>query len=71
MITLTMDNGSCNDFKKISINFEHVETIEELAKSYFNWRTPTKKYKSIYDRLLSIGSKRYDEFILYCHKLGY
>ena len=37
-----MDNGSCNDFKKISINFEHVETIEELAKSYFNWRTPTK-----------------------------
>ena len=32
MITLTMDNGSCNDFKKISINFEHVETIEELAK---------------------------------------
>ncbi|WP_230373819.1 hypothetical protein [Staphylococcus epidermidis] len=43
MITLTMDNGSCNDFKKISINFEHVETIEELAKSYFNWRTPTKR----------------------------
>ena len=71
MITLTMDNGSCNDFKKISINFEHVETIEELAKSYFNWRTPTKKYKSIYERLLSIGSSRYDEFILYCHKLGY
>ncbi|HDA6960716.1 TPA: hypothetical protein O5S45_002896, partial [Staphylococcus aureus] len=66
MITLTMDNGSCNDFKKISINFESVETIEELAKSYFNWRTSTKKYKSIYDRLLSIGSKRYDEFILYC-----
>ena len=27
-----MDNGSCNDFKKISINFESVETIEELAK---------------------------------------
>lgn len=71
MITLTMDNGSCNDFKKISINFEHVETIEELAKSYFNWRTPTKKYKSIYERLLSIGSSRYDAFILYCHKLGY
>lgn len=71
IITLTMDNGSCNDFKKISINFESVETIEELAKSYFNWRTLTKKYKSIYDRLLSIGSKRYDEFILYCHKLGY
>lgn len=46
MITLTMDNGSCNDFKKISINFEHVETIEELAKSYFNWRTPTKKNTS-------------------------
>ena len=68
MITLTMDNGSCNDFKKISIN---VETIEELAKSYFNWRTPTKKYKSIYERLLSIASSRYDEFILYCHKLGY
>ncbi|AID40686.1 hypothetical protein SAXN108_2245 [Staphylococcus aureus] len=37
-----MDNGSCNDFKKISINFESVETIEELAKSYFNWRTSTK-----------------------------
>lgn len=71
MITLTMDNGNCNDFKKISINFEHVETIEELAKSYFNWRTPTKKYKSIYERLLSIGSSRYDAFILYCHKLGY
>lgn len=71
MITLTMDNGSCNDFKKISINFESVETVEELAKRYFNWRTPTKKYKSIYERLLSIGSSRYDAFILYCHKLGY
>ena len=51
-----MDNGSCNDFKKISINFESVETIEELAKVILIGEHQ-QKYKSIYDRLLSIGSK--------------
>ncbi|QYG30015.1 hypothetical protein K0O13_07865 [Mammaliicoccus sciuri] len=68
--TLTMDNGSCNDYQKLSVT-SSIEHFEYLAKQYFNWRTPTKQYKSIFERITGLGSSDYDEFILYCHKLGY
>lgn len=68
--TLTMDNGACNNDQKLSVT-SSIEHIEYLAKQYFNWRTPTKQYKSIFERLTHLGSRQYDEFILYCHQLGY
>lgn len=68
--TLTMDNGGCNGGKKLSVT-SSIEHFEYLAKQYFNWRTSTKQYKSIFERLTSLGSSNYDEFILYCHNRGY
>ena len=68
--TLTMDNGGCNGGKKLSVTTS-IEHFEYLAKQYFNWRTPTKQYKTIFERVMALGSSKYDEFILYCYNLGY
>lgn len=70
MKTLTQDNGACNDNKILSITSD-IEHIEYLAKQYFKWRTPTKQYKSIFERLTHLGSHQYDKFIKYCYELGY
>ena len=68
--TLTMDNGACNNDQKLSVT-SSIEHFEYLAKQYFNWRTSTKQYKSIFERLTHLGSSEYDKFILYCYNLGY
>lgn len=39
--------------------------IEYHAKKFFGWRTPTKKYDSIYDRVQGLGTTDYDKFIEY------
>ncbi|MDT0700411.1 hypothetical protein [Staphylococcus chromogenes] len=70
MITLTQDNGSCNGFEILTVEIEEFE-IAYLCKRFFGWRTPTKKYKTFKDRLMSQGSRNYDEFINYCFNLGY
>lgn len=70
MITLTMDNGSCNDFKRFLLTLNMLKLLKSWQKVILIGERQ-QKYKSIYERLLSIGSSRYDEFILYCHKLGY
>lgn len=39
--------------------------IEYHAKKFFGWRTPTKNYDTIYDRVQGLGTTDYDKFIEY------
>lgn len=65
MKTLTQDNSN-----KISITAT-VNDIEYHAKMFFNWRTPTKRYNSIIDRVYGLGSTDYDALIKHMYNLGY
>lgn len=37
-------------------------TLEKEIKNYFGWRTK-RHYKSFFDRLLSLDSKQYNDFM--------
>lgn len=65
MKTLIQDNSD-----KLSIRAS-VNDIEYHAKMFFNWRSSTKQYSSIIDRVYSLGSTNYDKFIKYMYELGY
>ena len=62
--TLTSDNA----IPKRTINLND-EEIENLCKKILKWKTPTKKYKTITQRLFSSGSSTYDYFIEQAYKL--
>ena len=65
MKTLTQDNSN-----KLSITTS-VYNIEYHAKMFFGWKSSTKRYNSIIDRVYSLGSADYDKFIKYMYELGY
>ena len=65
MKTLRQDNSN-----KLSITAT-VYDIEYHAKMFFNWKTSTKRYNSILDRVYGLGSTDYDALIKYMHDLGY
>lgn len=69
MVKLTMDNGACNDHVKLSVNISE-EALEDELKRYFKWRNHSG-YSSYLERYRSLGSSKYDEFILYLSNLGY
>ena len=62
---LTQDNG-----KKLSVTISE-EELNWYVKYFFNWRTPTKNYKSFVDRFKHLGSYDYDRLIAYLYKLGF
>lgn len=63
-IKLISDNLTDENNKKY-IAITTKKDIEKTCKKLFNWRTPTKKYRSIYDRYQSQGSLNYDKVIKY------
>lgn len=65
MKTLRQDNAS-----KLSIT-ANVDDIEYHAKQLFKWRSSTKRYNSIIDRVYGLGSSDYDKLIKYMYDLGY
>ena len=65
MKTLIQDNSD-----KLSIR-ANINDIEYHAKMFFNWRSSTKRYDSIIDRVYSLGSTDYDKLIKYMYDLGY
>lgn len=65
ILTLQQDNS-----KKLKISIER-RILEEYAKKFFNWRTPTMKYESYSERVYALGSSDYDRLITFLHKLGY
>jgi len=63
--TLTQDNGSCNDFTKLTVEICGSDLVHELKK-YFKWRKDVTA-----SRLYKQGSHNYDLFIKYLHEKGY
>lgn len=57
ILTLQQDNS-----EKLKVSVERV-ALERYAKIFFNWRTSTKKYKTISERVFALGSTDYDNFI--------
>ena len=45
--------------------------IEFEAKRFFNWRGSTKKYNSVFDRVMAQGSSKFDDFVIYMVEQGY
>lgn len=57
ILTLQQDNS-----EKLKVSVERL-ALERYAKMFFNWRTPTKKHKTISERVFALGSTDYDKFI--------
>lgn len=72
MITLSKDNkfGAFDNGSKRSVQINKDILPYELKK-FFNWRTPTKRYKTLVDRFYGLGSSNYDKFINHLIDKGY
>lgn len=64
-VTLTTDNA----LPRITVNAT-ISEVEHACKQLLGWRTPTKRYESIFDRFMKSGSSNYDKVIVYLHKRG-
>lgn len=51
--------------------YASIETIEYYARKVLGWRTPTKHYTSIYDRLMNSGSVKYNKVVQELFDSGY
>lgn len=70
-LELIMDRGlESEDNQKLKIK-ANVSTIEAKAKQIFGWRSATKKYSSIYERVQSLSSIKYDTLIKSLYYSGY
>lgn len=67
--TLTVDNRIV-DGKKLSITATKSD-IEREAKKFFGWRSNTKRYDNIFQRVMAQGSSSFDDFIIYMYRQGY
>lgn len=72
MITLSKDNkfGSFDNGSKRSVRIDK-KTLTYEVRSYFNWRTPTKRYNTFIERFYGLGSYDYDNFINHLIRKGY
>lgn len=61
-IKLSQDNNWRNKYNKRGITIDR-QTLEYELKSFFNWRTPTKKFNTFRQRYFNLGSTDYDRFI--------
>ena len=60
--TLTYDNKHMSGGERVEISVSHDE-VEYYAKDLFKWRSATKRYNSIVERVFSLGSSDYDRLI--------
>lgn len=60
--TMTYDNKHMSGGDRIEITVSHDE-VDYYAKQLFKWRSATKKYNSIVERVFSLGSSDYDRLI--------
>ena len=60
--TLTYDNKHMSGVERVEISVSHDE-VEYYAKDLFKWRSATKRYNSIVERVFSLGSSDYDRLI--------
>lgn len=61
-IKLKQDNNWSNKHNKRGIEISE-NVFEYELKSFFKWRTPTKRYKTMKERFYKLGSSDYDKFI--------
>lgn len=65
-ITLRFDNKVRHDgIKELTIYKSDIPILENFIKKFTGWRTPTKRYKSIFDRFNSSGSSTHDNILDY------
>ena len=69
MVRLRADNKTLNG--KVPVAEAVKSDIESEAKRFFNWRSSTKKYNSIFDRVMAQGSSKFDDFVIYMVEQGY
>ena len=69
MVRLKADNKTING--KVPVIEASKSDIEFEAKRFFNWRGSTKKYNSIFDRVMAQGSSKFDGLIIYMVEQGY
>lgn len=67
--TLTVDNRIV-DGKRLSMTATKSD-IEREAKKFFGWKSNTKRYDNIFQRVMAQGSSSFDDFIIYMHRQGY
>lgn len=60
--TMTYDNKHMSGGERIEITVSHDE-VDYYAKQLFKWRSATKQYNSIVERVFSLGSSDYDRLI--------
>ena len=60
--TMTYDNKHMSGGERVEITVSHDE-VEYYAKDLFKWRSATKRYNSIVERVFSLGSSDYDRLI--------
>ena len=60
--TMTYDNKHMSGGGRIKITVSHDE-LEYHAKQLFKWRSSTKRYNTIVERVFSLGSRDYDRLI--------
>lgn len=65
-IELRFDNKIRNDnINSLVVYKSDIPYLEHLIKRCTGWRTPTKKYKSIWERFNSSGSSIHDSILDY------
>lgn len=65
-ITLRFDNKIRYDgIKELTIYKSDIPILENFIKKFTGWRTPTKKYRSIWHRFNGSGSSVYDSILDY------
>lgn len=65
--TMTYDNKHMSGGERIEITVTYSE-VEYYAKELFKWRSATKRYNSIVERVFSLGSSDYDRLIEFIAK---
>lgn len=68
-VTLRADNRIVNG--KFPVVEASKSDIESEAKRFFNWRSGTKRYDSIFVRVMAQGSTKFDDFVIYMVEQGY
>ena len=59
---MTYDNKHISGGKRVEISVSHDDLVY-YAKQVFKWRSSTKRYNSIVERVFSLGSRDYDILI--------
>ena len=59
---MTYDNKHMSGGERVEITVS-LDEVEYYAKQLFKWRSSTKRYNSIVERVFSLGSRDYDRLI--------